>query len=505
MNLEELKTKSLLAADAAIKQVSKKIKDNPIDQWYDFKYWERTWMHTFRIMTSSSEASSQANFKYQWPAESLKAANLAKRFRQGRGGQALKMTGEFFESTYLGAGYMNDNLFSDPEHTVLYNDMVPNQLLVAMHLKTFMLENAINTLVEYDQNAVHKYFDHIYSMGLPQTTCTYSSQGPAVIFSDEQPGEKCPCMIVNNRACEATMTSWAAVQEKFNNIPTYRLDVPEKWNQDPEVIDDFVEDLKGMIAFVSEHTGAKMDWDLLRHICENMNEIARIETELYEYNRGPNPPLCNELCWYPNMAWCYLGPSADLGVMYYRKQLELARIAHEKGECSVKNMKWRSILWDPPAFVYATFWTWLEQCWGIGCVMDLETYREQVFIDTRTPESMLRGLAETYCDAPMARHNRGPASNYLGDLEEARRLYRPDFILVTNHMSCRGAVAMTGAVKEWSQEKNCPACYIDYDMYDNRIVSRQQIRDQVNRFMFDVMHAEPLDPSLLEFDDSQDW
>ena len=136
MNLQELKMKSLQAADAAVKQVSKKIKDNPIDQWYDFKYWERTWMHTFRIMTSSSEASSQANFKYQWPAESLKAANLAKRFREGRGGQALKMTGEFFESTYLGAGYMNDNLFSDPEHTVLYNDMIPNQLLVAMHLKT---------------------------------------------------------------------------------------------------------------------------------------------------------------------------------------------------------------------------------------------------------------------------------------------------------------------------------------------------------------------------------
>ena len=505
MDMQELIGKQMADTNGLVKQISSKKKDSVLDQWVDYKSWFRLWKHVMKVSMNSKPEVKEAQMNFSWPVESMKGVHMVKELAKGRKGQALKMTYLLFDTTFPGAGAANENLFCDPEHTVLFSDMVPNQLLVAMHLKTFMLENVANTLVEMDQNAVHKYFDNIYSQGLPQDTCTYSSQGPAIILSDEQPGERCPCMVVSNRACEATSASWAAVQKKYNDIPTYRLDVPEQFSENPKVIDDFVEDMKNMIRFVSEHTGAEMDWDALRHICDNMNEIQRCEMELYEMNRGPEPPICNDLCWYPNMVFCYLAPTSDAGVTYYKKQLELAQIAHEKGECSVPNLKYRAILWNPPAFVYATFWNWLERCWGIGVCMDMETFRRPVIIDTRTPDSMLRGIAETWCYAPMARHNRGTSANWLGDLEECRRLYRPDMVLNMNHMSCRASVGLTGAMKEWSQEKNCPVCFADYDMYDNRVTSRQEIRDQINRFMQDVMHAEPLDPSLLVFDDSNDW
>ena len=40
---------------------------------------------------------------------------------------------------------------------------------------------------------------------------------------------------------------------------------------------------------------------------------------------------------------------------------------------------------------------------------------------------------------------------------------------------------------------------------DKRTVSREEIRQIINDYMFTVMQEEPLDPSLLEFDDSESW
>ena len=38
-----------------------------------------------------------------------------------------------------------------------------------------------------------------------------------------------------------------------------------------------------------------------------------------------------------------------------------------------------------------------------------------------------------------------------------------------------------------------------------RACARAEIRNIINDYMFTVMHEEPLDPSLLDFDDSMTW
>ncbi len=135
----------------------------------------------------------------------------------------------------------------------------------------------------------------------------------------------------------------------------------------------------------------------------------------------------------------------------------------------------------------------------------METFLHLPLIDTSTPDSMLLGLAEHYSNAPMSRNNRGPAENWLDDLSAMTSLYKPDFILDLNQMACRSSLAMNGVMKEWGREKNVPICFVDYNLYDMRVVSRQGVRDQINSFMLNVMKATPLDESLLEFDDSADW
>ena len=64
---------------------------------------------------------------------------------------------------------------------------------------------------------------------------------------------------------------------------------------------------------------------------------------------------------------------------------------------------------------------------------------------------------------------------------------------------------LTGLLREKCRERGIKLCVMDYELMDTRVVSRQGMRDQINQFMVDVMKAEPLDPSVLVFDDSKDW
>lgn len=43
---------------------------------------------------------------------------------------------------------------------------------------------------------------------------------------------------------------------------------------------------------------------------------------------------------------------------------------------------------------------------------------------------------------------------------------------------------------------------VSNDMFDRRIISRQNMRGEVNKYMTVVMQEDPLDASLIEYDDT---
>ena len=55
------------------------------------------------------------------------------------------------------------------------------------------------------------------------------------------------------------------------------------------------------------------------------------------------------------------------------------------------------------------------------------------------------------------------------------------------------------------REKGIHLIWVTHDLFDPRIVSRQGVRDQVNRYMRTVFKEEPLDPSLEVLHDEHSW
>ena len=54
---------------------------------------------------------------------------------------------------------------------------------------------------------------------------------------------------------------------------------------------------------------------------------------------------------------------------------------------------------------------------------------------------------------------------------------------------------------EQGRELGLHMIWVEHDLMDPRTVSRSTIRGKVNEYMRTVIGAEPVDPSLLEFED----
>ena len=59
--------------------------------------------------------------------------------------------------------------------------------------------------------------------------------------------------------------------------------------------------------------------------------------------------------------------------------------------------------------------------------------------------------------------------------------------------------------EEQARERGIHLVWVQHDLCDPRMASRQAMSDQFNNYMFTVMREEPLDASLLEIDDSNLW
>ena len=55
------------------------------------------------------------------------------------------------------------------------------------------------------------------------------------------------------------------------------------------------------------------------------------------------------------------------------------------------------------------------------------------------------------------------------------------------------------------KERGVRLIWIEHDLMDPRTVSRKDMRSKVNEYMRTVMREEPLDPSLIDFEDDASW
>ncbi len=468
------------------------------DDYRSYRHWRKNWFYLNKMAISAPRVVMKGMFKYTWMYDLVKIGSLVDMYTKERSGPNFEKSHTHL--TYLIKRTSDSYLYAlkNPDKVIILQNMVPPHILVAMDLHTVMPEMASVMLPKLDQSTGLRYLDEAEGKGLPGDTCGLPRLTAGIALKDEVPAGR--CLIASNLPCDGGLASYECIQKSVGDIPIYRLNIPYDFRNE-ESIDAFVEDLKEMIKFLEENTDGKMDWDKLREICNNYNELVEIELERWELAKTDVSPLSNDALWFPHYFTFNAAPLDKDLVKQHRKLLKMDQKDYKKCRPAFNNIRYRTVIWNPPPSVYGHIWNWLERCWGIASVMDLETYGAMEYIDTSNPDTMLRGLGRAYMWATMAKHTRGPAENMLEDLVRVIEEFKPDFVLYPAHMGCKNSMSLESTMKEECRKRNIPFCVFRFDLVDSRVTSRQKMREQISKFMVDVMKAEPLDPSLLTIKD----
>ena len=473
-------------------------------EYINYKHWCLNNYYMAKMGLSAPIPFISGMLRYTWIFDLAKANSMTTNYVQGRSGANLKQVQKHMTFMIKEMCDMLIYALQYPDEVVLKQNLVPPEIVRAMGLQCMLPELPALVLPRADQFSGVQYLDQAEAKGIGVDTCGLPRFTAGVALMDEVPLGK--CIISSNLPCDGGLASYEAVQQSVGNVPIYRLSVPYDFRND-DSIDMFVEDLKGMIEFLEENTGHTMDWENLRHSCENYNNMVECELERWELAKTDNPPQTNDALWFAHYWNFIMTTGSDSTTKHHKELMELSKKAFKKGQPSFPNMKYRAIVWNPPPYGYGHMWNWLERCWGVGSVMDLETYGDMEYINTTSPESMLRGLGKRYMWATMAKHTRGAAENMLGDLQRAIEEFKPDFIIYPAHMGCKNSMSLESTMKEQCKKMGVPFCIFRYELLDSRVTSRHDIREQFNKFMTETMNAKPLDARLLQIDDSNesDW
>jgi len=426
---------------------------------------------------------------YPWILHLLRVTGLMRRLSRGRSGLYLK---SICMTIYTIAFTLAENLedvFYHPDLLIINEEMVPPDIARAMGLKVWLLEAMGILLPILAAQSDLKYIDEAENAGINPDACSLPKATVGMVLKGHMP--KGIAMVSSNMPCDAGMASYSLIHRE-HGTPIYRLDVPSNfYNERADKL--FADDLKGMIAWLEEHTPGRMDWDRLKEICEGRNRMLELELELWDMIRMKPAPLAAEAVFLSHMWHFNLFAGYKLSIKHFESLVAMARKNLAAGIPATKNERYRAVLWNPPFPHFIDIFNKTERAYGVTLINDSMTYHHHAPIDTSTPDTMLRGLANTIMQGPMVRHTRGPAENYLDDIFRMYRQFDLDMVWVANHVGCKSGQAMNGILREKCRGMKIPLLILDYDLLDPRIVSQDGMMNQVEFFMENVMKAQRLD------------
>ncbi|MCR5135204.1 MAG: 2-hydroxyacyl-CoA dehydratase family protein [Clostridiales bacterium] len=352
-----------------------------------------------------------------------------------------------------------------------------------------------------NNHTVLNYIDAAQSIGLPADPCPMCQAEYGLFVLDDYP-DFAPAMVTSNEACDGSVGT-SILQDWFLNRPLYAMPQPMRYD-DPLVQEHCKREIEGMWRFLEEQYGVKFDWDSYVKYAESQNELTRFEYEKWDV--AANTP------YYP------INGVAQALYRIYQSQRGDRPIWHEVDahvrklmNKTVKNQiltmpktRHRAIAWSCAPLYYSNWCTWAYNCWGINCVINMDSLMFDKLFRTDTYENALTDLAEYNEMAPMRSMAVG-GYEHIFQLWEYMERFHCDMVIMYDQLACKGMQGVHGMFEDEFRKRDIKAIWVPHALPDKRTVSRKEIRGIISDYMSTVMHEEPLDPTLLDFDDDNSW
>ena len=483
------------------------------DTAYDFYEWARMW--GMLLMTFSKDLIPALNgaLYYRWMISYFCCHGFMDKNIMGLRGSNLRMSHlliyDIFryvaENLVLSAkaDEKNGNSGALNQRTVLFDEMTMGQIMGGFpDLYGFPHQLLGVFLVsEIDQLTCVPYIDAVESYGLPSDTCPVPSSECGALVIDALP-HMGSCVLSSSMPCDGSNMASSYYSRRFPNVPIFHLCFPVRY-LDEETVQMGAEDIRACIKFIEERTGAKWNWDAYFTMIKRFNQETAYELQKWEVNKSAYPQLLGP-CYELFRKWNYeMDGGADPRVIKtFEKVNNILMKAYEnKEEPWPGKMKYRAIVWSCPAHYYANFSNWLANCWGVNVLVEMESLNFTKPLETEDKEEALRDLARLYERMVMRRHTNGGYQNVVDELWKQCEDWNAKLIIMYQNVACKNMATVQGVLDDQGRERGYDLIWVEHDLMDPRTVSRRTMRDKVNEYMRTVMRAEPIDPSLCDFDD----
>jgi len=497
-------------------------------EWRGFKdtFYDYTrWLYIMKTLSAflMNPRNIKGLFRYRWMVNYFAVPMMVDRHTQGLRGEYLRIchleqdliiedVAKLLDNLFRGDRKLgNDKEFSKKVCLVDENEMTAF-LMGFPNVKGLSRETpATYVSVLLNQHAAEHYIDVAQEYGLPGDVCPMPEAEAGVSIEDDYPVLGA-CAVQCNTTCDGSLMGNGVISKRLeleDGVPVFQLAAPLRHRED-DVQEYAAGEVRNAIAFIEKHTGEKWDWKYYFECAKRVNESTRHRMEWLDMNKTDYPQVFgSNLALYTETNYMAICGKIQAFVDVDRKISALAKQAYDAKKKMAKEYRHRAIVWGVQSHYYFDFLLWILNCWGIVPLTDmLSMVSTKVIAEEDTPENREQAIYDmAWLTENMIMRNRthGGYKVLLDELWEFCEEFNADMVILWEHMACKALDGMHGQFEEKAREHGIKLMWVNHDLFDPRIISRQGIRDQVNLYMRTVMNEEPIDPSLEVLQDDQSW
>ena len=487
------------------------------DTAYDFYEWGHNWVMLLTTFSKDLVPALNSMLYYRWMVSYFCCHSFMDKNVIGLRGRALRMHHEllFPVFRYVAENLVflaktdakNGNCIDLNKKLVLIDEMTMGQIMAGFPDLLGIPHQLLPVFLvsELDQLTCVPYIDAVESYGLPSDTCPVPSSECGALVTDSLPHSGC-CFISSSMPCDGSTMASSYYSRRFPDVPVFHLCFPVRY-LDEETVQCGAEDIKACIRFIEEQTGSQWNWDAYFTAMTRFNKETDYELQKWEVNKTDYPQLIGP-CYELYRKWNYeMDGGTDPRILKTCEKVNklLMEAYQAKDEPWVGKMRHRAIVWSCPAHYYANFSNWAANCWGIDILVEMESLNFTKHLETSDKEEAMRDLARLYERMVMRRHTNGGYQNVVDELWKQCEDWRTDFVIMYQNVACKNMATLQGILDEQGRARNLHMIWIEHDLMDPRTVSRRTMRDKVSNYMQTVMQEQPVDASLVDFEDDVTW
>ncbi len=331
------------------------------------------------------------------------------------------------------------------------------------------------------------FIDTAQAEGVPSDCCSADKLAIGTLHRGLYP--KPACTVGINTPCDSQVMA-TQVMAEMSDAPFFVVDVPYYHND--ETVRQVAAQLEELIPFLEENTGRRIDFDRLREVCELSNKMTENIWEWLEWRK--NTPLAQSsklVAFTLILQILFAGTQEGVDITEGLKREALERT--ERGERFFEE-RVRAVWYQDPVWTDMQMYDWFEHELGLTVPIDVfGYYANEGLIDTSTRETMIYGLARKIANChPMARQFRSNIDVYIRDFMHMLESWNADCCIFAGHIACKHAWGGIGLFKEACRRADVPLLVFEFDMFDPRITSYDDVYFEVDRFVNEIVYPRKL-------------